>query len=124
MAQPKFRATAAVIVSALILAFGLFLIIPDRTSAPTTDNAVQSQATVVTYEGVEGKDALTLLKEKHTVETESSAFGEFVKSIDGVAAGTTHFWAFYVNDNLAEVGAGAYITKSGDQIRWQLDAIN
>jgi hypothetical protein len=79
---------------------------------------------VVMYQGVEGKNALELLKQNHRVETqEFASIGEFVKSIDGVAPDSTHFWAFYLNGQQAQVGAGAYMTKNSDVIEWKLEEI-
>lgn len=78
----------------------------------------------VTYSGEEGKDALSILKELTEVATDSSDFGEFVTSINGVAADPdTEFWAFYVNGELASEGAGIYQTKSTDTIEWRIDRI-
>ncbi len=118
-----FRLTVSLVLSAIILAFGLWLIIPDRSADTTSTATTQTQTGEITYNGVEGTDALTLLKASHRVETQTSSFGEYVQSIDGVAADSTHFWGFYVNDKLADVGAGAYITKATDRITWKLDAI-
>lgn len=118
---PQVRSMPVVVVSAIILAFGLWVIVPDRTAAPA--DSAQTQVSSFSYEGVEGKDALTLLKETHQVETQTSSFGEFVVSINGVTPNDSQFWGFYVNDQLADVGAGSYITKTGDVITWKLDAI-
>lgn len=124
MAQPRFQVTAPIVLSAIILAFGLWLIVPDRTttSSPATTN--QAQSGQISYVGVEGKNALDLLKAGHQVEVKHYDFGDQVIAIDGVAPDNTHFWAFYVNDKLSDVGAGAYQTKNGDQIAWKLDAFN
>ena len=78
----------------------------------------------VAYGGEEGKDALSILKEHTEVATDSSDFGEFVTSINGVAADhDTEFWAFYVNGELASEGAGTYQSKRTDLIEWRIDKI-
>lgn len=95
--------------------------------APTTtnDQPVQQVPTAtIKYQGVEGKTALELLKNSHTVTTKQFSFGEMVVAIDGVEpAPNEAYWAFYVNGSLAAVGAGSYVTKNGDQIEWRLEEI-
>jgi len=109
------------VVSALILVFGLFLVIPNPLIGPTTDS---SQVATISYQGVEGKNALELLKESHEVETQKFDFGELVSSIDGQASDpSTNFWAFYVNGKMAQVGASDYQTKTSDTIEWKLDSL-
>lgn len=93
------------------------------------DNTTQSEVkktsqTEVSYEGVAGKNALSLLKEKYKVETKTyKGLGELVVSIDGVKPDSKHFWAFYVNGKQSQTGAGAYTTKAGDKIAWKLEEI-
>lgn len=72
------------------------------------------------YSGEEGRDALSILKEKTIIGQESS---EMVNSINGRKADESkqEFWSFYVNGKLAEVGAADYITKSTDKIEWKID---
>ncbi len=92
----------------------------------STDSSIvqQSDATELSYTGVEGVTALELLKQKHEVETDSfEGVGEFVVSIDGVKADSKHFWSFYVNGQQAQVGAGAYVSKDTDTISWKLEEI-
>lgn len=94
-----------------------------QTKTQTTQTE-QTQQTEVTYKGVEGKNALELLKQSHEVETKSyEGLGELVTSIDGVAADSKHFWALYVNGQQSQVGAAAYISKDTDTIVWKLEEI-
>ena len=81
--------------------------------------------TVFSYEGVEGKTALELLKATFLVETQSFGdMGEFVTAINGVDADTSaQFWAFYLNGEQSQVGASTYVTKSTDKIEWRLEEI-
>jgi hypothetical protein len=76
------------------------------------------------YEGVEGRTALELLKASYRVETQSFGdLGEFVKSIDGVEPDSRHFWAFYLNGQQSQEGAGSYVTKASDMVEWRLEEI-
>ncbi|MBI2356154.1 MAG: DUF4430 domain-containing protein [Candidatus Doudnabacteria bacterium] len=89
-----------------------------------TESIQQVPQTAIQYQGVDGQNALSLLKAYHNVETKDYAgIGEYVISIDGIAPDSKHFWAFYVNEKQAEVGAGAYVTKSSDVIEWKLEEI-
>ncbi len=78
----------------------------------------------ISYDGKEGIDALSILKEKYPVEFQISEFGSFVTSINGQSAETNkNFWAFYVNGMLADKAADKFITKNTDKIEWKLEEI-
>ena len=113
--------TTFYVVATIIFIFGLFLVIPNSVVGPTTDT---SQSSAITYQGVEGKNALELLKDNHEVITDSYDFGEFVTGINGQVADEKTFWALYINGELAQVGAGDYQTKPEDTIEWKLETIN
>ena len=76
------------------------------------------------YRGEEGKTALELLRENYNIETEEYSFGEMVVSINGVAAGEGEFWAFYVDGEMSEVGAGELVTSDGQLLEWKLEKAN
>lgn len=80
----------------------------------------------VTFIGVEGQSALALIKQYAKVETqEYPGLGEYVVSINGVASDSTNnYWAFYVNGEASQVGAGDYITKADDDIEWRLEDVS
>jgi hypothetical protein len=78
----------------------------------------------VSYEGQTGKTALETLKSLAQVKTQSSSYGDFVTSINGVAAdGSKQFWSFYVNGKLASEGAGTYKTTNGQKIEWRVEDV-
>ena len=93
-------------------------------TAPTTQNTgehvEQQDSTSFAYNGEEGKDALTLLNEKTTVEQNQSGL---VVSINNRKADETkrEFWALYINGEMAQVGPSEYITKDTDKIEWKID---
>ena len=108
----------------LVLGGGTGVIIANQNDPKPVVQQVQQEEKGITYQGVEGKNALELLKSNYKVETEAfSGFGEMVKSIDGVTPDDKHFWGFYVNGEMAQVGAESYVTKSSDNIEWKLVAI-
>lgn len=109
------------VVLALVIMFGAYLFFTPKT--PANDKSITEQTGFVTYQGVEGKTALELLKEKNKVETKAFSFGEQVIAINGVTQPEGKFWAFYVNGKQATVGADSYVTKNGDSIYWILETI-
>jgi hypothetical protein len=84
---------------------------------PTTA-VKQAQITIFSYKGQNGKDALTLLKEKTTVEQNKSGL---VVSIAGNKPTGHNYWAFYVNGKYAQVGPAQYMTKNSDSIFWKVE---
>src|SRR3989338_5305674 len=88
------------VLGVLVLAFGMYLIVPDRSLCnPTKSIEKLEQKCEVSYQGVEGKNALEILKSSHQIETQSFSFGEMVQSIDGVKAPATHFLALPLTES-------------------------
>ncbi len=108
-----------IVLATAILAFGLFLVFRTPAVAPATTSQTQQ----VDYQGVEGKTALELLKQKATVETKNyEGIGELVISINGIPSTSDNYWIFYVNGEQAQVGAGDYVTKPTDRLSWRFEA--
>lgn len=94
---------------------------PQPLGAETGDVAAETDTTV-SYQGEEGKSALELLKINVDAVTKESSFGEYVDSINGIVGGTDgKYWLFYVNGEMAQIGAGEYITQTGDVIEWRFE---
>lgn len=73
-----------------------------------------------------GTKALALLKEiaqtnNFTLEIKSYDFGDLVEGINGIKGDTAtgFYWSFYVNDEMATIGAGDYVVQEGDRIAWK-----
>lgn len=77
----------------------------------------------INYDGQDGKTALDLLKTSHEVKSEESSIGSFVTAIDADANTNDTYWMFYVNDELAPVGADQYQSKSTDKIEWRFEKL-
>lgn len=125
MANPKFVGRKSVwIVAVLVLIFGGYVLLPAKYhfgyKAPA---AVVAPVTQVTYQGVDGKNALQILEESHKVDTKLYGTDPYVTGIDGNTPDSSHFWSFYVNGQMAQVGASQYQTKSTDTVMWKVDAI-
>lgn len=84
----------------------------------TAVSEVQEQK-VIMYDGIDGKTAYDLLKEKYKVEADQQSFGVMVKSINGLVATDKEFWLYSVNDKPADVAADKYVTKTGDKVKWE-----
>lgn len=116
------------VTTALLLGGGAAGYIVTKNDAPNQTNqtvtAQQNTQKEISYKGIEGKNALEILKQMHTVETKDYAgFGEMVLSIDGIKPDSKHFWSMYVNDTQSSEGAGSYSTKADETITWKLEEI-
>lgn len=110
---------------AVLVVAGIGLDIWSHTAnAPSKTASVSSvthkSSNRIVYPGVEGKDALTLLKKRAKVEVKHYSFGDQVISINGVKGSGPKYWTFYVNGKTSNVGAGSYVTKKGDKLEWKL----
>lgn len=75
----------------------------------------------ISYNGKDGVTALKLLEEKTDIKTNGTGKNAFVVTINGVTANPKNqYWMLKINDKMAEVGAGDYITKKDDKITWEL----
>ncbi len=78
----------------------------------------------VEYTGKTGVTALENLQALTEVNLQSSSYGDMVVGINGVNSETDkNYWAFYVNGDYANEGAGTYKTKDGDTFTWKLEDI-
>jgi hypothetical protein len=113
----------------IVIILGVFLIkLPKQTTPPLENNTPVTTVSPLTsplvdqfeYPGTKGVDALTLLKQKTTVEQDSSGM---VVSISGRQADNNQreFWSFYINGESAQVGPASYITKDNDIINWKIE---
>ena len=120
----------AIIILAAILIFGGSLL-GNRVAQKQAQKAVagtQAQFNpvvikTISYDGQDGKTALDLLKASHDVKTEDSSVGVFVNSIDGSANTSDTYWMFYVDGQLAPVGADQYQSKTSDKIEWRYEKL-
>lgn len=113
----------------VIAIIGVFLIKTPKQTIPPLNNStpiitvsptVNLSTDQFEYPGIDGVDALTLLKQKTTVEQDASGM---VVSISGRQADNNQreFWSFYINGRSAQVGPASYITKDNDVIIWKIE---
>jgi hypothetical protein len=72
----------------------------------------------------EGSSASALLEKaanenSFTVEFQTFDMGRYISAINGKAGDTTHYWGFYANGVMADVGADGYLLKDGDAIEFR-----
>jgi len=105
-----------------VLGVGIWWTVDVRRTTDTSNSNQNVNAEVVTptvtYQGVDGKNALELLKASHTVVDDSG----FVTSIDGQPNAAPKYWTLYMNGTMASVGAKDLVTKATDTITWKLEA--
>ena len=113
----------------IILAIGaIFLIglvfIVTRPAQNQQESQIATNNQQITYSGKDGVTAMALLEQNAKVEFSGTGEMSFVNSVNGVTADATknQYWAFSVNGEDANVGAGSYITKDTDTITWKLSS--
>ncbi len=99
--------------------FGLFLMQRQQTRVVEKKPSVAVYNNYFSYKGEDGKDALTILKKKTSIEQSASGL---VVSINNRKADNKEkeYWSFFVNGKMAEVGPADYQTKKGDLIEWKI----
>lgn len=71
-----------------------------------------------------GVIALDLLDAETEIVTEDFGnAGKYVTSINGLAGNKDYYWAFYVNNEYAEQGAGQTQLRKGDTIKFVYEAV-
>jgi hypothetical protein len=114
-------------IAAAILAMGITAVVLINKPPASTTQAVQgAQASQqqsdnhVTFVATKGTNVLDQLKVHATVETKNSQYGPFVDAINGKKE-EGKFWSFYVDGQMAQVGAAEYVTQGGEKIEWKLE---
>jgi hypothetical protein len=103
------------------------IVLVNQPNQGATANQQQQPATEqsenkVSFVAEAGKTVLEQLQAKVTVELKESSFGPYVDSINGKVGGTdAKYWTFYVDGQMAQVGAGEYITNGGELIEWKFE---
>lgn len=75
-----------------------------------------------TYE-FENLTALELLQKDNRVNLTFSGYGAFVQCINSICSNSNYYWMYYVNNELAAVGASDYKIKNNDTIEFKYSNI-
>jgi hypothetical protein len=114
----------SIIIGIIVIIVGVIVLHPysqsqqTQLSAKPTVISSPAKTSTVSYKGENGVDALTLLKQKTSIEQDHSGL---VVAIKGNKPTGHTYWAFYVNGKLASVGPAAYKTKNTDVIVWKIE---
>ena len=72
----------------------------------------------------EGSALDQLLALNETVVTSESEYGKSVDEINGLLGGIDgHYWSFYIDKEMAPVGADAFNPEGGELIEWKYQAL-
>lgn len=124
VAQTLNKTKIAILIPLVVIGVGIVAATTLYNAAPKPVITTQDkQTTYVKYQGVDGKNALELLKKYTKVETKHYSFGDLVTSVNGTSGNGPKYWSFYINGKLADVGAGSYVTKNADTIEWKLQKL-
>lgn len=88
----------------------------------TVDIVVDGEAAADLSQEITTEEGTYLLDAMHeSYDVEESE--EFVSSIEGYEQEEDEgiFWTYYINDEMASVGAAEYELEEGDQVEWRLE---
>ena len=87
------------------------------------DHEHSENTNLVTFTGQKDKTVLEQLQaEADSVDIKESSYGPYVDSINGVVGGTDgKYWTFYVDGQMANIGAAEYKTKGGEKVEWKFE---
>lgn len=95
---------------------------PNSSVSEQQQAAPSQNENLVSFTAVSGKSVLDQLKEQATVEVKDSSYGPYVDAINGKVGGTDNkYWSFYVDGQLAQVGAAEYMPNGGELIEWKFE---
>lgn len=133
MKQSNAKRYGIAIAIVAILGLAVALALYQSNAQPQVTPAMQSVEsappelgrTEISYHAQPGITSLEQLKsEAKNVLTQESEYGELVDSVEGHKGGTNGaYWSFYVNGEMAQVGAGSYVQEEGDYIEWKFQKL-
>lgn len=129
----KILAIIVALVALIAIATGFYILQTNSTTQSTTPPQTQDVETIETaatddyirYEATAGTTALEQLESRNdTVIIVESEYGAYVDSINGLKGGTDEkYWSFYIDGELASVGAGSYEPTGGEVIEWKFQKL-
>lgn len=72
----------------------------------------------------DGQKAFDLIGKQVQLQTKSYSFGEMVEGVNGLLADEHHFWAIFVNGQLATSGLADLDLKKGDRIELRYETLS
>jgi len=120
----KFRNLWIAVGVIVLITVGVFVVRSKQQSVTATSasSTVTDTAFVPTYPCTAGGTALAALQTKYPVDTKDTSFGKQIIGINNVVPANNQFWAFYIDNASATIGADAYQCKGTETISWKLDS--
>lgn len=120
----------------LLVVGGLFIYLPSTVSNTSTTQVQRGGTISITIPNVylnqeiaikPNETALALLEridkevpKLQLATKEYAGMGTLVEAMGGLRNGTDDkYWSYYVNGQMAQVGAGAYLLKDTDKVEWK-----
>ena len=103
------------------------LVLQNRDTEQPQDSSEQTGQVIensvdVSYTAKAGETVLDQLRDVADIEVSSSSYGDIVSSINGTNSGDDgKYWLYYVNGEMANVGAAEYVTEGGELIEWKFE---
>lgn len=120
--ETNFNLMNAVAIVAVVIIVAFVAYLASGKNSSTSPTPVKSVPTI-NYDCNANQNALALLKEKNTIETQDSSYGVFVDSINAQTNTDDSFWIFYVNGEMGMVAPDKYTCKDGDKIEWRFEKV-
>lgn len=111
----------------LFISYKKIISVKPQNSNKTTESLMYVSQTIngskKSYQIKKGKTALNLLEETNAIITSGKGENAFVTVINNIKADPLkkEYWAFYVNEKPANIGAGSYYLQSNDNIVWKIE---
>lgn len=94
----------------------------DKSKAAAKVEPQVKASTIVQFTAERDKTVLEQLQAREKVTVKDSQYGSYVESINDLKGGTDNkYWSFYVNGQMANIGAGEYKTKGGETVTWKFE---
>jgi len=127
----KYRTSALVLISLLLLAITAGLAF---TGYSVNKGKSETKGKVILEVDVLGNmnqkiydfeniTALELLQKENNVNLTYSKYGAFVECINAICSNNDDYWMYYVNGEMASVGAGDYSVRNNDTIEFKYGGI-
>lgn len=86
------------------------------------NGTAEQTANIVKFTAESDKNILEQLASHAAIQTKTSQFGTYVDAINGKHGGEEgKYWTFYVDGQMSQIGAEAYVTKGGEVIEWKFE---
>jgi len=112
---------AIIVIIAIFAALGFIVDRNNQKNKPTPKKVAAAQS--ISYDCVNGKTALDLLKDKAEIKTVDSSYGVYVSQINDTTNSEGSFWVFYIDGQMAQVSPDQYTCTGNEKVEWRFEKI-